>query len=729
MSTLPQILSYTPQVASQGAAGFNPRMDPGSPIAAGLSELGSGLVDLQQAKFEVELAQKKKRDAADAAKAVADVGNGAEQDFVTATEQAPADGSGVVDAIGPMVEKRTREALKGLSPQAQQTVRIGALDIQSQMTRRAISFEAASRVVDRSRKFEQASNAAGSAVELNPNSWQDVGRRQAEAINAAGLPPPARLKLLQGLDQAITVAAARGYATQDPIHTLERLKDPKDPVFSHLDGDQRATVERFAQAKLVDGRAASIVQAFETRGVHVGTALLATIDKDPAIPAELRDDVHRKVDAAVTQLRDQRRTEFADQMAGVEKAIATNTTTSDTVRLTQRLFDNNTFTPVEYASNLARIAASQQRASAQGAAAADIGAMIKAGIPLDPKNREQRESLNLAFQSLVKAEQPGSPTWQAQALALTHATRYLPEDAQSYLRSAARAPSPAIAAGAAQFYDALANNAPESLTAIDADTKAFASTAAAMIKNGASPPAAAEAARTIVFEAKPDLIEMRRKAFNQAQRGGLSMADQTRVAIPAYIGRDFGAGLFHANPIASDSLQADFLSQARSYYLKTGNLNLAQDLAWADLKHIYGPTNVNGTSMIVPFPVERFGLKPEDVRAEITDLLKTHPPSDGSTAADIHVVPDALTLSQVTDALTGKPVDPSYSLVTKSADLLTDEHGLRLRYFVPDYPTRVKRLQEERAAEDARALDSAKAHRSLMQEAADANRSGPARPF
>lgn len=719
MANLPQILQYTPQIAPQGAANFNPRMDPNAGIASGVIDVANALDQVQR-----------QRDAADSAKALADISNGATQDFDTATQQAPADGAGVVSGIQGIVQNRMREATADLSRRAQRMVQMGSLDIQRDLTQRALHFEANARAAYKIDQFDRARSSAASAVELDPDSWKIVGQLQVAAINAAGLLPVDRLKLTRGLDEAITVAAARGYAAQNPIQSLARLKDSTDPIFSHLDGDQRAAVERFAQGKLVDGHAATIVQTFESQGVQAGTALLSKIDTDPQIPAELRDDVHRKVDAAVTQLRDQRRTQYADQMASVERAIATNTTTSDTVSLTHQLFNNNTLTPVEYASNLARIAASQQRVADQGAAATDIGAMIKAGIPLDPKSREQRESLNLAFQSLVKAEQPGSPTWQAQALALTHATRLLPEDAQSYLRSAARAPSPAIAAGAAQFYDALANNAPESLTAIDTETKAFAATAASMIKNGASPQAAAEAARTVVFDAKPDLIEMRKKAFeDKPAGGGVSIADQTKTSLPGYIGKDFGAGLFHANPIPSDSLQADFLAQARTYYLKTGNPQLARDLAWSDLKHIYGPTAVNGVSMIVPFPVERFGLTPSQVRTEIADLIKKHPASDGSSAEDIHVVPDALTLSQVTDALSGKPVEPSYSLVTKSADLLTDDRGRRLRYFIPDYQTRVKQLQEQRAAEDAGAVARAKARRTLMQEAADANRSGPARPF
>lgn len=44
------------------------------------------------------------------------------------------------------------------------------------------------------------------------------------------------------------------------------------------------------------------------------------------------------------------------------------------------------------------------------------------------------------------------------------------------------------------------------------------------------------------------------------------------------------------------------------------------------------------------------------------------------------VVPDALTLRYVSDALDGHTVQPTYKLVTKSGDLVLDADGIPLRY-------------------------------------------------
>jgi hypothetical protein len=137
-----------------------------------------------------------------------------------------------------------------------------------------------------------------------------------------------------------------------------------------------------------------------------------------------------------------------------------------------------------------------------------------------------------------------------------------------------------------------------------------------MMGAGASRESAFQAARATIYDAPPAVLELRTKQLPAVEKvlpGVLSNL----------IDRDFDPGLFSAQPAATQRLQADFARQTRQYYLKTGNAQVAQDLAWSDIRRVYGRTEVNGSPELQILPPESFGVKPAQVRADISHFLES----------------------------------------------------------------------------------------------------------
>lgn len=494
---------------------------------------------------------------------------------------------------------------------------------------------------------------------------------------------------------AFHARAAQILAKRDPRAALAALADPSasDPVFGGLTHAHAQDVKTYAQAQLVEQSVLSVIGVFEKSGQTAAVHALAALGRS-GLPPELRDDVLAHVGQNISQLRAQRRQERVDDLIHVERSIATGTAGVATERLVHSLYEAGAYSPEETANTFAQIDSSRIQAAKQNAGAEEIAAALAQGLPLDPKDADQRKALANYFAAGTVGADTGSEPWRAAAIAVANKTRMLPDQALAWTRQAMRSPSPDIAANAAQFFGAVAAGAPDATSGFDDETKAFAGTVNAMIESGTNPAKAVETARATVFETKPDIREQRKKQYKTEVKNSPS-------ALSSLIDRDFDPGWFTSQPAASAALQSDFDGQTGRYFEKVGDIDLARKLAWSDLTRVYGPTKINGTPMITAFPPERFGVKPDEVHADIAEFLKANPQEDGSSADDVLLVPDALTLRQAGDALSGKQVRPSYSLVTKTGDAVLDAHGMRKRYTIPGSEELGKRIKSAQDAAEA----------------------------
>jgi hypothetical protein len=510
----------------------------------------------------------------------------------------------------------------------------------------------------------------------------------------------------------LQVGTARAYS--DPKGVLTGL-DTGDELYASLTPEQRHHLDETARAQVVRGYANTIAGIFEEKGTRAGNEALSAVNTSFSNP-EVRSEIRAQVNERVNALRGQRRAEHADDFADLERRLANDTAGRESINKVADLYESGAMSVNEYATTLGQIEASGVRRAKGQAGAAALNQALASGIPLDPRNEKQREALSAAFGQETVGHPPGSLEWINTASAYASKTRMLPDQALGWMRGSLRSPDAEIAAKAAQFYGSIAAGAPDALSQLDEDSKAFAATVSGMLEAGTPPQLAIETARANQFDLKPAVREMRERDYKTQVKG-------SRGALESLVDRDFDPGLFSAQPDVTVPLQADFDAQAGRYFTKTGDIDLARKLAWKDLKGVYGPSEVNGVPQMIAFPPERFGVAPDQVRKDIGAFLSSNPQGD-ALPDDIILVPDALTLRLVGDAVSGRSVQPSYKLVNgKTGDLVTDANGAAKRYTVPsgeELGRSIKAAQDEAEQHARSAVNEAKLEREArLQESRD----------
>lgn len=576
---------------------------------------------------------------------------------------------------------------------------------------RAMDREAKANFAYRGAAQERSVDTAAVAVEADPASYAKAAAEQLAVIDALLLPEADKAERRQRTVERLSFGAAIGRAKQDPGHVLEQLAkaSPDDPMIAGLSPEGRLRLQGLAEDNLERSSAEGILAVY--RGdVRAGDRALAELE-DSTLPPERLDGIRRRVREGVGLLRDERQAQYMDRIARLDVRIAAGASVSSVQSEAATLYRQGAISPAQYSAAIERAGLASVRMAEASAVQREVAETLRAGAPLDPQNAKHREFLATAFDTDTQRLKAGSPEWQAVALGYAGRARMLPTSAASWLRAAARSPDAKLATSAAEFYGSLEQTSPEAAGDVDADSRAFLASLAGMLEAGAQPQAAFETARSNVFEARRDVIEARTAAYKDHAR-------TTEAALGKLIDRDFDPGLFTREPSASVALRSDFDRQAAQYFRKVGDIELARELAWRDVTRIYGPTRVNGAAVVTAFPVERFGVSPEEVRSDVAAFLAANP-REGLTVDDVLVVPDGVTLRSVSDAYAGTPVMPSYRLVTTQGDLVTDADGVPVRYTLPtrDELTRRTQAAQVKARQQAElAVAEAKRRREALEE-------------
>lgn len=615
--------------------------------------------------------------------------------------------------------------------------------------------------------------------------------------------------------QKWTTDYAEGFLeTQSPDKRLEMLQNPTGTPAGFLPADIRARLSEqaqrevkqqqvAAQAAQADSIANAVIGTYAKAGPDAGSAELAKLQKS-GLPEDVINTVYGKVSTGVSRMRDIQQQAHSDDIAGLNASIEAKNVGPESFLALDKLWQAGALTPMEKASLIGRIEGAHLAGAQQAALATTVRDALANGTPLDPSNSDQRKAVTAAFTQDAQGATTGSDSWQALASAYAVRTRMLPDPAASWVRSAIRSPDPKIAAPAVQFFGSIASQAPDAASGFDTQTKAFAGMANAMIEAGTPAEKAIEVARQTTLEQNHAVVKQREEVYRKVT--------DSDSALDNYIDRDFDPSLFSSQPAAPAGLKLDFAQQAGRYFQYTGDLQSARDLAWQDIKRIYGVSEVNGAKQMMVLPPERFGVKPEQIRQDLDNAAKgpisvdeamksvqrtqlspaqekdyrawlsrigmtrakgfrldsnftgedydlrgffkkygpadvnvaggqhftdefklpNHesfsnqsiyatgpaaalaghwdgetyiPPSkgpvlklpEGTTTADVTLVPDSLTLRSVNDILSGKPAMPSYKLLTKTGELLLDDHGVPLRYTLPGSEDLGAHLREAQA--------------------------------
>lgn len=533
---------------------------------------------------------------------------------------------------------------------------------------------------------------------------QEIDKIRATIDQTPGLNEEQRATELNVRRSGVYQGVMERYLANDQIKQAESyyagIKDKLGDKAARVENaliDAKARVAAAQKTAAVTARANRVLTLYASDGPEVGSAALAQLAK--TLPPDVMGEVYSKVQSSLNQQRNAKQEQHADTIAKLYQNISAGVSGPDDMAAVDALWKDNTFSPIERASLVGRIEATQVAHAGSMAAAGIVRDALEKGIPLDPSNAEVKKAVSAEFGEMSRESPVGSPQWQDLAVAYAVKTRMLPDQATSWVRSAIRSPDYKVVAPAAQFLGAIEASAGDASSGFDTNTKAFAGMVNAMIEAGTSPERAVETARSTVYEQREAVTKQRKTEYNTVK--------DSNTALDSLINRDMDTGIFSSQPASNASwsgLRSDFNSQTEQYYLKTGDINLARELAWTDLKRVYGPSEVNGDKQVMVAPPERFGVKPEDVRADIGAFLTEHPQPD-TAAEDIIIVPDALTLRATASIMDGKPQQPTYKLMnTKTGDLLRDAQGIPVRYALPSNEDLTARLKEaqDKATEVAR---------------------------
>lgn len=538
---------------------------------------------------------------------------------------------------------------------------------------------------------------------------EEQARIRATVEMTPGLSPEAKAQQTAELTGAMNLGIIDRYLTNNRYAEGKKYFDSVRATLG-ADGVIRAEtalatarkrIEAEAKEATVNKYAANIMREYTSYGPEAGAAALEKLSNS-GLPPDVQRQVYTAVNADQARQREIVQSQHAGELADIYRNIGANTATGQTQIDTDLLWNKGAFTPAEYASLSSRIDESRRQAMVDAALAGTIRQALEAGTPLDPNNANVMKALSATFAADTTGVEVGSQSWQAAASAYATRARVLPEQASTWARLGLRSPDPAVAAKAAQFLGGVDATAGDAYARLDADTKAMAGMINSMIAGGTSPEKAAEIARERLIDANPAMVAARQKQFTENLNGpGSAIAKQSTSILRGLVDDDFDPSIFGSAPEITQALDVDFRGQLEKYYVKTGDLDLAKSMAWSDLKRVYGPTKVNGRSEMMAFPPERFGITPEEVKTDLSAFLAKNPQADGSTADDIKLVPDSLTMRQIASVYDGQPVLPSYRVVTKSGDLLTDANHTVIRYVIPQAEELAKKIQEARAKAEA----------------------------
>ena len=214
------------------------------------SDIGESVENLGLTAMKAQQAMQAKDAAVYVGKNIAQARVAAEQTFLDtqgkSSDDIQKDGGftpSVMKGFTAATQAMTDEAPNGIAKRLMQE-HLQSLGADLQI--RALKQDAANRVVEKATSATTSAKTAATAVELNPDSWQAAGGEQHASIANMGLPPEETTRLQSLSNEMITRAAAKGYATQDPVTTLKRLHDAKDPLFSSMSLQERESTQQQA---------------------------------------------------------------------------------------------------------------------------------------------------------------------------------------------------------------------------------------------------------------------------------------------------------------------------------------------------------------------------------------------------------------------------------------------------------------------------------------------------
>ena len=503
---------------------------------------------------------------------------------------------------------------------AYQMLSKGITQLRDTLADHTLQWEATQRVAYRADAVQQHLKQQLPAIQAHPELGPQVGSTLMDELRASGASAEQFIPAARMIDSTISGAMADGLTRQDPQGALKALNDPNSapPSWQHalegLSDEGREALRAHATGLVGTQIANPIVDTYRQMGPSAGAQALAAVDK-MAQPDEIKQAVYAQVEHGISQWREEAQQTNAPAIMGLESRLASQSATSGDIGLVKQLYQKGVFSPEQAGSTMGRIQASLQAQIPDDTFARYAQQAYQNGVALDPTDKELQKGMAQAFANVTKGAQPGSLPWINQAADMAKKTGIVPAPAVSWARAQITSGNPDAVAAGAETISRLQIASPLGIDYAlkeDKETKALVSIINEARDAGTPALQAVENARKIVTtpELQKQLLEQRYDANgktkvaadNAAQLGILFGADQRFDVVPHQF------GLTHSPPPLPPAMVGEFETLVRDYYKVTdGDLPKSRQLAFADLKNVWGVSSVNGAPEFMMYAPEAQG--------------------------------------------------------------------------------------------------------------------------
>ena len=229
-----------------------------------------------------------------------------------------------------------------------------------------------------------------------------------------------------------------------------------------------------------------------------------------------------------------------------------------------------------------------------------VESALQFGVRLDSKDKDHVKAVDEAFASVQE-----SIANEPEDVALTRVSTFVsdvgvvPTQLRSLMRTFSRSGDAQQSVLAAKIVGRLSEEAPEVMSTLPEDEKAFGVMASDLMDAGMDSGTAIEVSRQRIYETP----EAERKAIRERlSASGVEKGNQS--ALTELIDDNFDSFLPFNQPQAPLQLEAEFGELVSGYFVKTQDLELSRKLAGKDILGVWGLTDLNGDRQIMKFPPE-----------------------------------------------------------------------------------------------------------------------------
>jgi hypothetical protein len=488
--------------------------------------------------------------------------------------------------------------------------------------------------------------------------------------------------------------AAEPVAISQLVKTLRELPgEAGDAELARVMDERRAQIDALVDADILDpvqaekmrqdftGKVDEALSADRTgalveelvataRGdVEAADDLLMSLDQRDDLTLEEKSAVRSAYREQSELLRFERTRMHMDELADLSRRLASGQF-SGIRSEAGRLYRRGALSPSEYESYVAAAERNRQAEIEKDADKDAVEVVGFDGLGLDPANTDHQKAAEQYFSDTAKTAgmKPGDERWRATALNMVQQTNILPKSAESWARVALLSNDPIAAAQAADFVSRVHQAKPNAYAwNEEPKLKALASVLQDNTAAGIDPVQAYELARKTTWDMKESDVKVREENYRK-----LLKKDPNVNALGDTLNE--GRGFFQSDLPVPVGAQAEYEGLVRQYYLLTDDLSQARKLAGQQVRSSWGETTVNGKPEIVKYPVERQGLTPEIVRADIEASVKPL----GIDPARVRLVP-----GPSTDRTKGMTWALGYIDETGMPEIVLDAKNRPLAYALP----------------------------------------------